>query len=321
MSEPITPIVEAPLPELRYEYQPRDEQGRPMGGKQVIIYKKPEELAEKLVKQNELILRQLRTVTREQRLGIKPNEAIPDDAERFTEIVEFHPRELSAQERFDLSQELNDPDKFVDARDKLLESAVGVSPKKLTDTLNEQQLYILQMRARDNYVDFVNSGASYLDSSDNRTLMTDWMFKNKLAPTVKNFNLAYSTLKEAGLLLDAPVVQQEPQPTPVTVPVAVEPVDTGANPQPPVEPTSRIAGEEQLQAKRQGHVPSGLNDRTSSASGAPTTPVDGSSLTLAQIDSIPSDKLKRMLSDTTFRKHYDTLLVAAETKRRERANQ
>jgi len=153
-------VIEAPpeLPELRFEYQPRDAAGRPMGGKQVIIYKTQEELNQKLVAQNEEILRKLREVTREQRLGIKPNENIPDDAERFDDSVEFKPRELSADERFQISQDLNDPEKFVDARDRLLESAVGVSPKKLTDTLNSQQLYIMQLRARDNYLAFAGSG-------------------------------------------------------------------------------------------------------------------------------------------------------------------
>ena len=48
---PITPEV-APTPvapvESRYEYQPTDEQGRPLGGKQVIKYTTQEEFATKL---------------------------------------------------------------------------------------------------------------------------------------------------------------------------------------------------------------------------------------------------------------------------------
>lgn len=321
MSEPITPIVEVvELPEKRYEYQPTDEQGRPLGGKQVIVYKTQDELVEKLTTNQVELIRKLRTVTREQRLGIKPNESIPNDAERFDGVVEFKPRELSATERFEISQQLNDPEKFTDARDRLLESAVGVNPTKLTETLNQQQLYILQMRARDNYIDFVNSGVEYADIPDNRQVMTDWMFKNKLAPTVKNFNLAHSKLKEAGLLLEASVVQQIPMPTPapatpVVAPV-VEPVD-GGEPAAPAVPASRIASDVQPQAKRQSHVPSGLNDRVSSPSGVEA--VDGPSLTLADIDRIPSDKLKGMLnSNKAFRTHYDKLLTEAETRRRQK---
>ena len=36
------------LPELRYSFQPTDDEGRPLGAKQVIKYKTSEELADKL---------------------------------------------------------------------------------------------------------------------------------------------------------------------------------------------------------------------------------------------------------------------------------
>jgi hypothetical protein len=312
-----TPIIEAPpeIPELRYEYQPRDAAGRPMGGKQVIIYRTPEELTQKLTAQNEELVRKLREVTREQRLGIKPNENIPDDAERFDGLVEFKPRELSPDERFQISQDLNDPEKFVDARDRLLESAVGVNPKKLTDTLNEQQLYIMQLRARDNYIAFTQAKQEYADIADNRELMTNWMFKNRLAPTVKNFNYAYSSLKEAGLLSEAPAVQQEPTPTPVVATVETEP-----NPQVPVVDPSRIAEGQPPQAKRQSHVPSGLNDRTSSSNGVSPqgSASDGTTMTLAEIDKLSADQFKRMHQNPKFRAHIETLEVAAAKERQKR---
>src|SRR5580692_11658613 len=73
-------VPPAPLPDQRYEYQPADENGRPMGGRQVIVYKTMDELRDKLVKQNELILRQLRKVSREKELG---TETTVDDAEKF----------------------------------------------------------------------------------------------------------------------------------------------------------------------------------------------------------------------------------------------
>lgn len=315
-----TPVITAPepLPELRYEYQPRDAAGRPMGGKQVIIYKTPEELTDKLTKQNEELVRKLREVTREQRLGVRPKENIPDDAERFDGIVEFKPRELSADERFQISQDLNDPEKFVDARDRLLESAVGVNPKKLTDTLNEQQLYILQLRARDNYQAFTGASNGYLDSADNRELMTNWMFKNGLAPTVKNFNYAYSSLKEAGLLSEAPAVQQEPTPTAAPAPVAT--VEPEPNPQVPAVEPSRIAGNQPPQAKRQSHVPSGLNERVSSPTGVSPTAnaADGTTMTLAEIDKLSADQFKRMHQNPKFRSHIEQLEQTAAKKRAER---
>lgn len=317
------------LPEQRFEYQPTDEYGRPIGGKQVIVYKTPEELAQKMAKNHEMAIRQVRKLTREQRLGIKPEEVIPDDAERFDGVVEFKPRELSAAERFEISQQLNDPEKFQDARDRLLESAVGVNPAKLTQTLNEQQMYILQSRARDNYVDFVNSGVEYFDHPENRKTMTDWMFKNRLAPTVKNFNYAYSQLKQDGLLVSASAVQQStpavaaPAPAPAAPVVPATPaVDPVANPQPPAADTSRIASEPQPQAKRQSHVPSGLNDRTSSSSGSANTPTnDGLSMTLAEIDKLTSEQYRKLMLNPTFRKHVEALDAEAAKRRQEKSRQ
>ncbi|SRR6266496_273893 len=315
------PAIVAPVPvveQKRYTYQPKDKQGRPIGGVQVIVYTTEDELRDKLVNQNVELVQKLREVTRENRLGT-PKEDIPADAERFTNVIEFSPKPLSAQERFDISQQLNDPERFAEARDRLLESAVGVPPAQLTKFLNDQQIFSLQSRARENYRDFVNSesGKLYFECPDNRETVTDWMFKNNLAPTVSNFVLASSKLREAGLLLDAPVVQQDAVvlPPPVVVPPAV----TEPNPQVPLVPESRITPPEQVQEKRHSHVPSGLNERVSSASGA--SPVVGSSLTLADIDKMSADAYKAKSKDPAFRQLVDKLEKEAVERRRAKNNQ
>ena len=107
-TEPVEQPVVAELPELRYEYQPTDEHGRPLGGMQVIKYKTPDELATKLAGQNTELLRKLREVTRKQKLGITDDVQLPDDAE-IQEFVTPQPKTLSAEELFNLSQDLQDP--------------------------------------------------------------------------------------------------------------------------------------------------------------------------------------------------------------------
>ncbi len=54
-----TPVVEEPK---RYEYQPTDEDGRPVGGKQVILYITQEELVEKIVSVSARRIRLMRTL-------------------------------------------------------------------------------------------------------------------------------------------------------------------------------------------------------------------------------------------------------------------
>jgi len=309
--EPVAPPTPVELPELRYEYQPTDEQGRPIGGRQVIKYRTQDEFRDKMIEQNTLLIRQLRKVNREKVLGIE--DAVPNDAEKFEKVVEFKPSDLTASQRFEISQKLTNPETFAEGRDQLIESALGVKPSELTRQLNETQQFIIQQKAIENYVDFVNTTGTY-DSPGNREVLTGWMRKQGLRPTVANFNLALSRCRESGLIQDAPVVRQEP----VAPVVSVESV---ANPQPPVAAPARISNEPQPQVKRHSHVPSGLNASVASAAGpaTPLTSVEGYSMTLADIDKMPADDYKKLTRDPKFTQYVNRLEAEAAQRRRARA--
>lgn len=325
---PAAPVVAVPVAavasvapvELTYEYQPLDEHNRPMGGKQVIKYHTPDELAQKLTEQNTLLIRKLRQVTRENRLGTPATENIPSEAARFENVAEYKEKPLTADERFQLTQDLNDPEKFASARDRLLESAVGVTPAELRRRLNDQQMTILQLRAKENFLTFAEQQAFLTGhgetDTENAQILTDWMFKNKLAPTVDNFQSASSTLRSAGLLNEAPVVQQVHVPQHIAV-VPVESVVPKA--QEPVVPPVRINEPEPVQPKRHSQVPSGLNDRVSSASGVPPASATDNSLTLADIDAMSGDQYKKAARNPAFVKLVNRLSQEAAEKRRQRA--
>jgi hypothetical protein len=307
----VHPVTEE-APEQIFSWQPEDEHGRPMGGRQVIKYRTQEEKDAKLIKANNEILRQLRKVTRENRLGIKTEENIPADAQRLDSFVELKPKELNAEERFNLVQKLNNPETFSEGRDQLLESAIGVSPAKLAEMFNDQQIRNMQILAKQNFDIFTRDAGDFYVCAENAQTLTDWMFKNKLAPTVQNFQIANATLRAAGLLLDAPVMRQEPVPTVV---VPVEEVKA----QPQVEPPSRIAPVEQPQQKRHSQVPSGLNERVSSAAGQP--PADGNSLTLAGIEKMSADQYKQAMKNPQFVKMVEKLQSEADARRLQRQTQ
>lgn len=315
------PVVEPPapveLPEKRYEYFLKDDQGRPMGGKQVIVYRTDDEFRDKLIKNQENAVRQLRKVTREKELG--PVEPEVDEAERFKNRVEFKPRTLSSDERFQLAQKLSNPETADEARDLLVESAFGAKPSVLADALNEQQDFMIQQRAVENYFNFVNSGTDYYDSSANRSTITSWMLKKNYAPTLANFNIAFQRLTQAGLLEVAPEVHQENvskwPPEPVVAPAPAVPVEQEPKPQVPVETPSGLTVE-QPQAKRHSHVPSGLNPSVASSAG--DSPVTGPSVTLSDIDKLPADVYKARMKDAAFRKLVDQLEEDAAKKRRAR---
>jgi hypothetical protein len=305
------------LPELRYEYQPTDIAGAKLGGKQVIVYHTPDELAQKLTAQNIELVRKLREVTRKQTLGIADDTPLPDDAQRFESFVEFKPRELSTEERFNLSQDLNDPSKSLEAIDTMFEASVGMKPDVLRQTLNNQQLLMLQLTAKSNYDIFEKQTPEFYPCAENKQVLTAWMFKKKLNPTVAMFNLAFSTLKGAGLLLDSPIVR-EVTPAPVPSAPTVGPTAPAPSTEPKVSPVpvateSRITPVEQPQTKRQVRVPSGLN--SSNASDSTTSGVT-TDITLDDIDNMPSEEYKKKLRNPAFAKLVNDLQRAADARKR-----
>jgi len=310
-AEPVVETVVSVAPvEQRFEYQPTDEQGRALGGKQVIKYTTQEELNQKLVEQNTLLVRQLRKVNRDHRLGISPDGEIPDASQPFTGgLLELKPKALTVDERFQLSQDLNDPEKFTAARDKLIESGLGVPLSELSKAFNEQKVATLQVMAKQNFDIFASyTPEFYSVDEENRRNLTGWMLKKGLEPTVENFKLAFSSLRSAGLLNEAPSVRTEPVPVVEPAPKAQEPVVA----------ESRITPEPQPQPKRHSQVPSGLNDRVSSAAGP--TPV-AATLTLADIDKMSPDDYKQAIKDPKFVKLVNELEQAALLKRRQRLGQ
>lgn len=307
------PVAAVEPVEQRYEYQPTDETGRPMGGRQVIKYKSQDELRDKLVEQNTLILRQLRKVSRETLLGAQ--EPAPDNAERFQNVPEFKSRELTQQERFDIARDLIDPAKTAQATETLIESVFGQKPTVVASTLNEVQRSLVQSKAVENYIEFVNTSADYNDCAENREIVTRWMGKRNLAPTVANFKIAQNTLSGAGLLLESPAVQQV-SPVPPAAPAAVVPVEPIVpNPQALAATTPGLGSEPQPQVKRQSRVPSGLNESISSAASTDNVVAGGHSLTLRDIDRMTSDEYRQKLRDPEFKKLVNQLEADAAAKR------
>ena len=318
---PVIPVAPVELPEQKYTYQPVDENGKPMGGLQVIKYRTQEELTQRLVEQNQSILRQLRKVSREKALGIE--DAVPDSAERFQNVPEFKPRDLTAEDRFQIARELVNPETTAQATDKLIESVFGQKPSVVANTLNEVQRSLIQSRAVDNYIEFVNSGTGYVDCPENREVVTRWMGKRNLAPTVANFKYAHTQLSGVGLLAETPAVQQVVPSTPVpqapVVPVEPEVVP---NPQAQAVATPGLGSPAQPQAKRQSRVPSSLDGETfSSAAPTDSTRGGGNSLTLRDIDRMTSDEYRANLRNPEFKKLVDRLETEAAQRRAARQGQ
>ena len=323
--EPVVEQVIPPVPvQKRYRYQPVDEHQRPLGGEQVILYNTQDELVEKLQAQNVELIRKLRSVSRDNRLGRTQKDEIAPEIERIQPLVNFVEKPLSPEDRFTISQQLADPEQFESARDKLFESAIGVKPADLRDTLNRTQLQTEQLVARQNCQEWMYEHPEVYQCQENVNTVVDYMVKNGLKPTVKNFEFAQLQMQEAGLLLSSPIVREAPVPEPVT-PTPVALVVEAPKLQEPVQEPIRISEPPVSQAepsatviptveKRQSQIPSGLNNRISSSMGNDATPSVIEKLTYADIERMPSDVYKKNLMNPAFAKHVNELEAKRPTR-------
>ena len=279
-----TPVV---IPEeFVYKYQAVDDSGRALGAMQVFKGATAQEVLDKVANANKELIKLNRELKKNMRIGKYDSDEIPDDAAHFgAETVEFNPTQLSAEERFTLSRDLNDPERFEEASKKLFEATIGASPDKIRAVLNSSQQNISSMRAKMEAELWVATTPEYYPCNENFETITNWMVKNNLAPVRANFQLAFSKLTEVGLLLEAPIVREE-------IPVVVEPEKTLVNTQPVQEEVSRITDSEPSQARRTvREVSSGLNRTQSSDIGV--EPKRGYSQ--QEIDRMGSEEYKRLV--------------------------
>ena len=298
MSENIqeTPIIEAPV-EQTYIYQPTDENDRPIGGKQVIKYTSQEELIKEMEKRNVLLIRKLRQETKKNRLGIIEDEDLGENVQHLADPIEFTPRELSAEELYEISRDLLDPTKSAEASTKLLEAKLGAPLEALGSTLKTMQHDNIALRAKVEANAFVNANPDYYKCDENMDAIVGWMVRYNLAPSAANFQKAFDTLKAQGVLIEGAAPVQPVTPVPATE-----------------LPATQIEKPEENVVQRLPGIAI-TRDNTSDA-GTPIAPgsditysVGGRVLTgLQAIQAMPSDEYKRrLLTDREFAKKVDKL--------------
>lgn len=307
------PVEAPPAPiEFRYEYQPTDEQGRPLGGKQVVKYTTSGELADKLAEQSTLLLRKLRSETRKNRLGISDDETIPEEAPRYREPVSFKPKVLSADERGKIARDLLDPERFEEASDALFEAKMGASPQVISQTLTELHEDRMKAQAKAASDGFLADNPQYVRCKENFEAITNWIIRYDLAPVKENFQKAYDTLRAAGILVEnvedvpEPPTEAQPQIAPVIAPVVEEAVPLVENVVETIEPIVAAVEPPKSQVPR---IPTGLNRNNSDdTGGAPRSVGDDIVFEvlvgkekrrytgLAAVNAMPSDEFKRRVN-------------------------
>jgi hypothetical protein len=212
--------LETPL-EQKFEYQPTDENGLPIGGKQVIKYIDPAELPYLLAEQNTLLVRKLREQTRKARLGI--DEGAPrEDAPRFLQINEFNAKPLSKEQRAQLSRDILDEDTFDQAITTVFESTIGAPAEEFRKTLRDLQQDNNDLKTIREVEVFQSRNPDYVVCDENAQSLVAWMRRYNLAPVAANFQDAYDTLRADGHLVTSLQKVTNATYTPPVQPVAVQ---------------------------------------------------------------------------------------------------
>lgn len=262
----------------RYEFQPKDDEGRNLGRPQVILYDTMEELVEKLTEQNKLVIKEMRSLKKNNRLGILDKEEIPQTASRFAEPVTFKPTELSVDDKIALARDLTDPNKMEAAFDRLTAAKFGAPVEKIREAITSTQQGMSDAQVRQEVQYFLNNTPDYYACKENFDTIYNWMMRYNLEPTRENFTMAFTRLNDAGILLQdggnstpvqvEPVVPATPAEPEVKVPIIVtEGPDTF------VQPVAPAIAEEPVAPPPYQRINTGLSG-TGTSGGGPqmTTP-------------------------------------------------
>lgn len=222
------PVAQPEAPkEFLFKYQPRDEAGNALGGEQVVKYDgTPEDLGNKMADNNSRLVALNRKLNKQVRLSSSFKEELPDTAKRFdASKYDLKPEPLTAEERIQLAQDIQDPEKFDSASQRLVRATIG-DPDALRTRLARIEQQIDRTNVHEEAKAFLRERPDYFPTNDNLQTLAAWIEKNSLDPICENFVLAYDTLKD--------YLEQRPAPKP-----AVQPVAPVAEVQPtPVRPVS-----------------------------------------------------------------------------------
>jgi hypothetical protein len=222
---------------LRYEFQPKLENGTPIGGIQVVEGETHEELMEKAATNYEHLYRKNRELIRKTELSVSAPAPAP----------QFKPRTLTAEERMKIARDINDPEKIDAALDLALEAKFGAKPEQVSQRVEAGSKDAAHTRAAAEAAAWRDQHPEFYVSTNNVKDLLNWISNRGKTVTVENLEEAYKEL--------APALEQAPS----------SPERTQETPSEAAAP-SRIAGTDGT-GQRQSQVPTAVTRRQSASRG------------------------------------------------------
>jgi len=248
-------------------------------GPQVFKGKTVPELLAKYRKAQEHATRKIR----EQALQLKLRET-PDPAQP---TPNYAPHQPTADELWQLGEDLREPTRAVAALRRATEWQLGASLDEVRATLQGIQAEKMKREVFAAGEAFMNAHPEYVRCAENEQAMFSFLESRGLAMTRKNFEIAFEELRP-GLVLAAPK------------PVAVQ---GNGQPEPRIEAPV---------VTRPRQASTGLSSRMSSAVPPQGNVARKGTLTVAEIDAMPTAEFERRLSsDPAFAAEAERVLQAA----------
>lgn len=259
---------------LRKVIQPRDDQGNPIGPPSVFEADTPEELAEKIAESYGRLSSHLRETKRAE---LQANET-PDPE---TPILQFRPRDLTADETWALKQQLDNPTTLRAGLRRIIEAEFGAPIEQIRNSLTETEIKKRIDESNIAAEDFMGRHPEFRRCQENHVAMRDYLKEHKMGWTAKNLEIAFAKLNGAGMLLlnTAPVVPTNPE------------------------------GESARNVGLRRSASTGLSGRGSSVPAGTARPETTKGPTPAEIEKMPSAEFGRRLnSDPAFKAHVEALM-------------
>ena len=205
----------------RREIQPHDKEGNPIGAPHVYIAEASTQAeADRLVADKMADAIANGTVKiRELNLRVKNGDVdiskLPPDAEVDDyRPVKVEPKPLTEEEKFQLAQDLKDPNKMQLAYRRLYQAETGMEPiedARLRETQRREQIKLSAVAEAEA---FSKDHPEFYGTATNKKAMLDYMVSRQLKWTKKNLEIAFRELKSEGLLDEIPVEAAPEPPAP-----------------------------------------------------------------------------------------------------------
>lgn len=288
-------------------------------GVQVFKGKTQKEVISALGKAQVNASKKIRTQEQEKRLLIANEPADIDEP-----VVRLKPRALSADEQWQISNDLGDPAKAAKALDRFIEIRLGGPIEQVVEKLTTHENDLEYRRARNEAEAFIKETPEFYNTEDNRIALADYVEKNGWASTKRNLRKAFILLSDEEKLEKRPSEQvltpavEEVSTTSsaaaVELPASRADASTASAATPSTQPTPVATTKPAVLPEgarvRPGSSSTGMSPRQSSVrtgGAAPATPVG---LTAEEYHKIPTSTIKhKYKSDSVFKTAVDKLIA------------